>query len=489
MKSIITKVSKLALGIFILASSCTGDFDEINTNPNNPEFAPNMSVLSYSIVELGDRFNIDEELSFAASYVGHIAMGQNNDPNKYLTQPPDGMWASYYVRSLQNLNNIISTADPVKEINVKAAALVLKVYATMIQVDAYGEVPYFDAAKLNEGLINAKYDLEKDIYLDLFELLKEANELFTDQGFSDSEISMFRRYDILFGTKAFSDEIMTWKKFANSLRLRLATRISNVEFNIAATHINEILSDPDTYPIIESNEDNAALVYPGTDNWIEPWTDYSGYYPYIYMAAPLIDSMNVLSDPRRPVYAKGVRGKYKGLQVGADGSASKIQPKFINNVTDGTVFFLTYSEVEFLKAEAYSRGLLAKNAAAAQASYVQGIRANMEYLEVAEASIDSYILDPKVEWDGDETGIIKLYKQKWISLFRQSWEAWAELRRTDVPKLPVAEGSPYGGHNRVPFRFGYPDSEIQKNSEQPSANVLDFYWGDQIWWDTRKNVY
>ncbi|MEN8228557.1 MAG: SusD/RagB family nutrient-binding outer membrane lipoprotein [Bacteroidota bacterium] len=488
MKRLFHILPKLVLGVFIITSSCTKDFDEINRDPNNPENAPNLSVLSYSIVELGDRFNIDEELSFAASYVGHIAMGQNNDANKYLTQPPEGMWASYYVRSLHNLNNIISTADPAKEVNIKAAALVLKAYATMIQVDAYGEVPYFNAAKLNEGVTNAAFDSERDIYLDLFELLKEANELFTDEGFSNGDKEMFRRYDILFGTKEFSDGIMAWKKFANSLRLRLAIRASNVDFALAATQINEILSDPATYPIIDSNEENAALLYPGTDNWIEPWTDYSGYYPYIYMAAPLIDTMNLLTDPRRPVYAKSIRGRYRGLQVGADGSASKIQPKFINNITDGKVFFLTYSEVEFLKAEAYSRGLVTKDAAAAKVSYEQGIRAHMEYMEVEDASIDSYILDPMVVWNGDEAGIQKLYIQKWISLFRQSWEAWAEMRRTDVPLLSVAEGSPYGGHNRVPFRFGYPDGEIQKNSEQPSANVVDFYWGDQIWWDTRSDV-
>ncbi|MEN8202459.1 MAG: SusD/RagB family nutrient-binding outer membrane lipoprotein [Bacteroidota bacterium] len=488
MKKILNIIPKPVLGILLLATSCTADFDEINTNPNNPEYAPNLSVLSYSIVELGDRFNIDEELSYAASYAGHIAMGQNNDANKYLSRPPEGMWASYYVRSLHNLNNIISTADPVKEVNMKAAALVLKAYATMIQVDAYGAAPYFDAAKLNEGIANAKYNSEKDIYLDLFELLREANELFIDEGFSDNDKNTFRRYDILFGYKVFSAEIMAWRKFANSLRLRLATRISNVEFNTAATHINEILSDPDTYPIIDSNEDNAALLYPGTNDWIEPWTDKSGYYPYIYMAAPLIDSMNALSDPRRPVYARSIRGKYKGLQVGADGSASKIQPKFINNTTNGRVFFLTWSEVEFLKAEAYSRGLVDKDAAAAKASYEQGIRANMEYFEVADPAIDAYILDPKVDWDGDETGINKLYIQKWTSLFRQSWEAWAEMRRTDVPLLSVAEGSPYGGHNRPPFRFAYPDGELQKNTEQPSANVVDFYWGDQIWWDVRTGV-
>ena len=482
-------ISKLILVLSILTSSCTKNFDDINTNPNNPDTASNLSILSYSIVEIGDRFNISEELSYASSYVGHVALGQNNDANRYLLMPPSGMWSSYYVRSLKNLNNIINSTDSNNDVNTIAAAKVLKAYATMIQVDAYGSIPYSEASQLDEEVLNPKYDNEKDIYTDILMLLKEANDEFTVKGFSDNDKATFRKYDLIFGGyKDFNEGILSWKKFANSLRLRLATRISNVDFETAKQHISEIVNNSSTYPIMVSNNDNAVLLYPGKDDWIEPWTDQSKLVPYIYMAAPIVDSLKNLKDPRLAYYAVKVSPRlgYKGLQVGLEGSASRLQNKFISNTIDGKVYFLTYSEVEFLKAEAYSRGLTGSiDASQAKKSYEAAITANMKDLGITNTShLDKY----NNSWDGNEAGIKILYFQKWISLFRQSWEAWAEMRRTDVPELPVAINSPYSGHNRVPFRFGYPDSETQKNSSESTAIVEDFYWGDQIWWDTRKDV-
>lgn len=481
MRQILNIIPKLALGFTILVSSCTKDFDEINTNPNNPEYAPNLSILSYSIVELGDRFNISDELKHPASYAGHVVLGQNNDANNYMTLPPSGLWASYYVRSLKNLNDIIETASD-KEVNIKAAALVIKAYATMIQVDAYGASPYFEASKLSEGVDNAKFDTEEEIYNDLFDILHEANSLFTTEGFNNDEKALFSRYDILFGANNdFNSSIESWKKFANSLRLRLAMRISNVDQTLATQVISEILNNPSEFPIIESNSENATLLYPGTDGWIEPWTNSAGYY-YIYIAAPIVDTLVKLNDPRLEKYATTYRGRYEGLQVGAEGGASGVQATFVDNTTNGQVFFLTYSEIEFIKAEAYARNFVTGDA---NAAYNAAIRANMELLEVETTGIDTYLTQAEIAFDDN---LNNLYIQKWISLFRQSWEAWAEMRRTDIPLLPVAINSPYSGHNRVPFRFGYPDSEVQKNSAEITANIDDFYWGDKIWWDTRTGV-
>ena len=481
MKRLFNIISIIALGISIVVSSCTKNFDDINTNPNDPANAPNLSVLSYSIVELGDRFNISDELKHPASYAGHVVLGQNNDANNYMTLPPSGMWASYYVRSLKNLNDVIKTATE-KEDNVKAAALVIKAYTTMIQVDAYGAAPYFEAAQLDEGVTNPSFDSEEAIYNNLLSILKEANGLFTSEGFNTDEKAMFRRYDILFGAnKEFDAGIDAWKKFANSLRFRLAMRISNVDQSLASQVISEILNNPEEFPIIESNDDNATLTYPGTDGWVEPWTDRAGYY-YIYMAAPIVDTLIQLNDPRIEKYAKKKAGQYIGLQVGAEGSGSGLSNRFVNNTENGQVFFLTYSEIEFLKAEAYARGFVSGDA---NTAYVAAITANMELLEVETDDINTYLAQPEVAFNDD---LHKLYMQKWISLFRQSWEAWAEMRRTDVPILPVAVNTPYSGHNRVPFRFGYPENETQNNSAQITANVVDFYWGDQIWWDTRTGV-
>ncbi|MCK5908309.1 MAG: SusD/RagB family nutrient-binding outer membrane lipoprotein, partial [Flavobacteriales bacterium] len=350
--------------------------------------------------------------------------------------------------------------------------------------DAYGAVPYFEAGKLDEGIEKPVFDSEEVIYTDLLKILKEANDLFDDQA------KDLGSGDLIYGGKAASMKALAWKKFANSLRLRLAIRISNINEDKAKKVISEILNDPTTYPIFESNDDSAILIFPGTD-WVEPWTDRAGYKPYIRIAAPIVDTLKKYNDPRLEEYAAPLsNGTYVGLQVGADGKTvfgkpkqSPVNDQFIKNTEDGKVFFMTYSEVEFIKAEAYARGLTGTTADA-ETAYNNAITANMDMYDISSGDITTYLDQSGVKWDNN---LNKLYIQKWISLFRQSWEAWAEMRRTDVPLLPLATQANYTNHNRVPYRFAYPDLEKNLNGDNIPSEIIeeDFYWGTQIWWDTR----
>jgi len=147
----------------------------------------------------------------------------------------------------------------------------------------------------------------------------------------------------------------------------------------------------------------------------------------------------------------------------------------------------------FIKAEAYERNLATGDA---QAAYEAGVTASCEEHDVAPGQIIAYLSDPNVAWD-DNTGdygytnLEKIYFQKWISLFKQGHEAWAETRRTDIPQLNAAPGSPYSGHNRPPFRWPYPTYEYNLNPgvpEQWDGEIVDRFWGDQMWWDTRTGV-
>jgi len=486
MKYYIKQIPKLMLGLALFGTSCTKNFEDINTNPNNPDIAPLESVLAYNIIEITDRFNINTEMEYAASYVGHISMSQNNDIQNYITRSPQGMWSSYYRRNLTNLNSLIASATG-EDINIKGSALILKAYATMLQVDAYGAAPYFEAGKLEEGVDMPTFDSEELIYDDMFKILKEANDILTD---TEHDLGSG---DLIYGGKAANMKAMAWKKFANSLRLRLAIRISNVNEAKAKSIITEILGDPTTYPIFENNDDNAVVIFPGGD-WIEPWTNRAGYKPYIRIAAPIVDTLKKFNDPRLEQYAEPLRnGKYVGLQVGADGSSrfgkpneSVVNDQFLKNTEDGKVFFITYSEIEFIKAEAYARGLYGVTTEA-EASYNKAVEANMKTYGISSADITTYLAQADVKWNDN---VNQVYIQKWISLFRQSWEAWAEMRRTDVPLLPIATQANYTNHNRVPYRFAYPDLEKDLNGANIPGDVVedDFYWGTQIWWDTRSGV-
>jgi hypothetical protein len=156
--------------------------------------------------------------------------------------------------------------------------------------------------------------------------------------------------------------------------------------------------------------------------------------------------------------------------------------------------FMRYAETMFNVAEA---ALLGWNTGSytAQSAYEAGVEGSLiensthkgETL-ITEDEITQYMNQPEVTFNGT---LRQVYIQKWISLFKQGREAWSLTRRTDVPVMPPAEASVYEGHNRQPFRYPYPTQEKNLNTsnwEAFSADIVDQYWGQQMWWDTRTGV-
>ncbi|MFA5297387.1 MAG: SusD/RagB family nutrient-binding outer membrane lipoprotein [Lutibacter sp.] len=474
MKKIILKVIIVGVST-LLAFSCTDDFTELNTNPNNPDSAPLTNVFAGTIINLGDSFGTSE-IAYPASFVGFATRSIYNDATNYGGTPPEVFWSNLMSTFSRNNNVVIVNAEKENNFNTLGAALVDKAYVSQMLVDTYGPIPYFEADQGSTGNFKPKYDSEKDIYADLIIQLDRANDLF-DNSASAAKIGV--------GDILLANNMDLWRKFGNSLQLRIAIRISNKDAATSKTIIKKILDNPSKYPILESNADNILLAYPGGD-WREPWTSASDYYVDIKIGAPIVDILKSLSDPRLSHYAApNASGDYIGLTVGADGNDtySKINPQFVSNET-GSVPFLKYSEVEFIKSEAYARDLATGNAATA---YANGITASMMEYGIAQSDIDAYLVQANVVWNND---LERLYTQKWISLFRESWEAWSEMRRTDVPLLNPAVNSNYTGHNRTPFRFSYPDTERSLNGSNIPATVTetDNFWGYKIWWDTRSNV-
>jgi len=462
--------------VFIFISSCTKDFDAINTNPNNPELAPIENVFAYTIKSVSSCFGTTE-METAAGYVGHVTKGKYTDITTYTSPPSSGVWNVIYRTTASNANFVISESKKTENFNLLGATMVLKVYVMQLATDIYGKVPYTEAGLGNDGIIYPAYDTEQAIYYDMLAKLDTANDLLIN----NPQNGIIEDGDLL-----YEGNITKWKKFCNSLHLRLAIRISNIDESKASSEISKIIDNPDKYPIFESNADNAFLAYPGGD-WVEPWTAQHSAIGVDWMAKPIIDTLLNYSDPRIAFYADTLSdGTYIGLTVGEDAtttSYSRVNDLFVNNPT-GSVFFLKYAEVEFIIAEAAKRGFISADA---QTAYETAITASCEEYGISAGDISTYIAGSNVAWDDD---INKIYIQKWISLFRQSWEAWAEMRRTDIPTLPPAANSNYSGHNRPPFRFPYPDSEVMLNSDNipQDVNEDDNYWGYQIWWDTRTNV-
>lgn len=486
-KNILTTSLSGALFIVLCTSSCTKDFEKINTNPNSPTVAPTTNVLAYVVEDFASSLLGEENMSGPETYSGHIGKIQYLDESRYIyrTSTISSLWNAVY-RDAKNAQAIINESKKNNAGNAEAVGITIQSYIFSVATDRWRDLPYREAIAGDSGYITPAYDKQEDIYPALIAKLKTAGDLFAANGTDPLGAG-----DLLYG-----GNVTKWRQFCNSLRLRLSMRLSNVNPAIAKANIEEILGDPAKYPVFTSNDDNAYFHWAGTSPYEETWFSNSKTRDDNSMGKPFVDSLKSFNDPRLPVYAKPATsdGEFRGVEIGASGTISgisqysRIGAKFRDDPA-GFSPFMNYSEVLFIKAEAALKGWNAGGITAKE-YYENGVSASLMENGITDlAAINNYLNGAKVKWDGSS---VKLYLQKWISLYKNGPEAWAEMRRTDVPLLPAAAGSPFLGHNRPPFRYPYPTTETTLNGSKSAATiakVTDSFWGEQMWWDTRTGVH
>ncbi|MCD4745788.1 MAG: SusD/RagB family nutrient-binding outer membrane lipoprotein [Bacteroidales bacterium] len=489
MKKILKIKIILVLSLIIALVSCTKDWEEMNTNPNEPVEVSPTNILAYSLRYIADNFYDDwMDMNNFETYSGHLGKIQYIDEAQYRYREGtvNNAWRDIYT-TMFDLQKVIDMADAEGDKNMKAVALTFQSFILQIATDTWKAIPYSDAMLGQQGNITPEYDSQEFIYDKLFENLKTAGDLFAQNG--DDDLGE--------GDLLFNGNVGNWQKFCNSLRLRVAIRVSLKDPAGAKSHIEEILGDPGKYPIIASNNDDAKFIWPGVSPYKEPWAENfldDGRDDH-GMCVTLIDILKDYNDPRLPVYAQPAPsdGEYRGVVAGAvEGSfvmadISRIGVFYRENPS-GFTPFMRYPEIQFIIAEAAVNGWNT-NGIDAKTAYDAGITASLQENGIAQADIDTYLLDSNVAWDGD---VNKIYMQKWISLFKQGHEAWAECRRTDIPLMGEAPGSPYQSHNRPPFRYPYPTDEFNLNGAnigQVTGGIIDHFWGQQMFWDVRTGVH
>ena len=482
----------LVVGLILTFGSCTKDWEEMNTNPNEPVTVPATNVLAYSLRYLADTyFNDWMGMNNFGGYAGQVTKIQYIDEARYQERESaiNAAWRDMYT-TLSDLQKVIKLSEEEGNPNLKAVAMTLQAFMFHMATDLWKSIPYSDALQGDQGVSNPTYDKQEFIYGKLLENLKAAGDLFVNG-----------TGDLGEGDLLFNGDVLKWQKFCNSLRLRVAIRMSRkgglgINEASAKTHIEEVLGNPASYPILESNADNVFFMWPGVLPYYEPWAE-----NYLVdarddhgMCSTIIDTLKTYNDPRLPVYAHPATsdGEYRGLVSGAiDGTfsmddISRVGFRFRDDPA-GFTPFMRYSEVMFIIAEAAKNGW--STGWTAQGAYETAVTASLEENGIASGDIATYLANPKVAWNNN---YIQIYLQKWIALFKQCEEAWAECRRTDIPLMHEAPGSPYQTHNRPPLRWRYPDDEYNLNSANitpAAAGIVDYFWGQKMWWDTRAGVH
>ncbi|HEX6431977.1 MAG TPA: SusD/RagB family nutrient-binding outer membrane lipoprotein [Niastella sp.] len=467
-------------GLMMMTVSCKKDLVEINRNPNateNPQ--PDYLLTASQKISSDLYWGADNNFNATLLIIQHWAKVQYTEPDRYIFSNSSftSLWNTGYAQSITNLNTIIQWPDEKANVNYKNVALILRSWVFSLLTDAYGDIPYKQAGDIKNNFTPA-YDTQKDVYYGLLDDLKKASAALTTTG------------NVIAGDIIFSGKIDRWKKFANALRFRIALRIADREPEKAKQTINEVLIDAGG--LIGSNAETAQLVYSTSpqQNPVSAWFDTRDEFR---IAKTTLDKLNALNDPRLPVYANKPTDTsiktYVGVPSGLSTSAAN-NLGFAKTSRPGSLFFaptspaviISYAEVLFDRAEAAARGFTTEDA---NTLYNAAITASLNQYGITDGTIISnYLSQTSVKYDA--TNYKKsIGEQKWIALYGQGLEAFAEWRRLDYPQLtPAVEGVL---DKKIPVRFIYPGTEQSLNGDnyklavanQGTDNLLTKLWFDK----------
>jgi SusD/RagB-like outer membrane lipoprotein len=494
-----------------VTTACQDEYQSLFLDPERSSTAKIEYLFTQALIDAdfpihyGEWFwQVYENVARWAQVAGAV---NDQDMMQPLSDQWQNNWRDYYARAAMDLKEIrvIYDALPADQKPGYAVYLhlgkIVNAFTTARTTDMWGAIPYSEAFTARQTVgqnLFPKFDTQESVYDAILKDLKDASDSLRTLGTMHSALA---RQDLL-----LKGDVAGWRRFANSLRLRLAMRLSEVAPTKAQPIVQEILANPGLYPLVETNAQNVAwYMGPG---WIDDHNSWGNRGrgtrerpTRTYAPKVMVDIMLSANDPRIPiVFDTNAAGLYVGLPSSPDA-----QPLTINRQTFAYLdslmfaqndsfpgFVMTAAEVAFLKAEAFMRTWAPGNA---QAAYEEGLRESIAmYYQTynrngrapdvpfpAESLIVAFINDPDVAYNGS---LERIAIQKWIHFgIVQPYEAWAELRRTDYPVLPPD----VIGSRPLPrtVRLVYPSTEVTNNRQNYEAVRAQDTPTTRVWWDVR----
>lgn len=462
-----------------IATSCVDSLDEYNIDPKSATTVPGITLVSNAQRNLARTVaSSSVNLNPFRLYVQYWAQTTYFDESIYNINTRainGGFWTALYRDVLSDLRESrkIISVDPLISAEVRTNQLaiveVLEVYVWATLVDTFGNIPYSQALDVSNS--QPAYEDAATIYNDLITRLNTA----IGQLDEVAGAGTFTNGDLY-----YKGNIGHWKKLANSLKLRMALTIADADGTKAKS-----LAEQAATGVFESNQDNAQLTFLSTAPNTNPvWEDLvqSGRYDYVG-ADTFINQLNTLNDPRLDEYFKPVLGStdFEGGEYGTSNdyeSFSAPGEKLENPTMPGVL--LSYSQVEFLLAEARERGYAVGGTAATH--YNSAVTASIVEWGGSSTQASAYLAQPTVGYTRSAGYKEKIGVQKWIALYNQPVDAWREYRRLDQPSLIA----PDGALSALPLRFTYPviEQNLNKSNYSTAAAAIG---GDvvttKIFWD------
>lgn len=528
-------LSLLCISLIFANTSCTDSFEKYNTNQHeateemmthdNLRTGAFFTQLQRNVVLFKDGTNDDGSYQVSQGltsdlYSGYIAptgtwySGKHNGSYYFITNWIDKTFTSGFSSVMPAWQSIVKVADEQGLPEVSALATVVKVEAMHRVADAYGSIPY---CSYGSGSLQNNYDGLDEIYKKFFDELDNSIDVLTAFVKGNPSATILQKYDLVYGGNATK-----WVKFANTLRLRLAMRIVYANPTLAKAEAEKSINN--SIGVITEVADRAELKHSANLVYHHPLHEiaYNFNAGEVRMSASMDAYMNGYKDPRLAAYFKPsiIGDGYHGVRLGISTSVwTKYVGQNISNLnvdeSSTSIVWMTAAEAYFLRAEGALRGW--SMGGVTKDLYTKGISVSFDENKVKGA--DTYVVDAtnvpigftdnadgsslnaaapsdiKIAWDEaatTEVNLERIITQKWIAMYPDGPEGWAEYRRTGYPRLfPVVTNNSQGtiDSNIQIRRIPFPQSEYLNNNTGVLVGVAKLggqdNGGTKLWWDKK----
>lgn len=465
--------SRLALLLLVVLSAACQDFLDVNDNPNSPEEVPENLMLSGIVGTFGFGVLGSWPSSLGAEWTQQIAYNGERDfmkIEKYeLNESEAGrLWGLSYTDIMNSARALTTQAEANGNHVYAGIAQLISAWSLSVVTDMWGPVPYSEA--WDPANPTPAYDTQQQVYAGVMLIL--------DSAITNLELGGGRlpgRDDLL-----YDGDVGKWQRLAHTLKARLELQLSTAPGENTAGRLQTVLAE--LQEGFAGNADDADFVYQDEEGQRNPWYR-ARLDNRIQMSATYVELLRSLDDPRLIVQANAAdsTGLYTGHPNGEPGElvgdVSAIGDHYAAG--DAVQTWLSYAEAKFMEAEARLR--TEGGAAAADAPYREGIRANMEKLGVPAGDIDSYIA-ARPALSAVANPLAEIITQKYIANFL-NYQEYNDWRRTGYPTLtPVADAL----LDAIPVRLRTPGSELANNAASVQATGISPGLDGMlvhVWWD------
>lgn len=527
-------ISIFLTGILLAVSSCDGDFEDINTDPNRADgnvFDPNLILPTVSYNYGNMMTGYTGAILFQSMWVQVMASTSTGGANYYSNA--DKYVASgstnSYIQSVWNdgysaasrVYQMQALAETKGFSNLVAVGEIWKVLTLSFVSDIYGDIPYSEALQAESGITQPKYDSQSEAYMAMLADLEGALTSINESG------------DPIKNDVLYSGDLGKWKKLGYSIMLRMAMRLVEVDASTAQSYVQKAIAGG----VFTSTDDEAVLVSDQNNGYANSSANALNVVDDVYevrWSQKMIDFLKSNNDPRlsiisevpEPGLAANRNGAAEGnsdpsVQIGMPngydlrGGATDItnapnypgptgsgddvapigkysRPTAIYRDRDAPVFILTYAEIQFLLADAATRGFSVPGTASSY--YASGLEGAMTTIgkfgggSVSASEASDFAASNPLDTSSTSASLEMINTQIWattgiLANFVESWNNW---KRSGYPELNSVNYTGNFSSGQIPRRQLYPASESTTNPQglaSAIANMGGDTWINNVWWD------